>query len=133
MPDEVFTVINPWRWQEPLGYVQAIEVAHGSHTLYCAGQAAIDANGAPAQTGMAGQLTSALDNVETVLKQAGYSLANIVRVNYLTTSIPDFFQHYGDVVARLAKHHCQATSTLVEVSALAMPRLLVEIEVTAVK
>ena len=82
---------------------------------------------------MARQLNAALDNIEAVLTQAGYSLRDVVRINYLTTSIPSFFQHYGEVIARLARHQCQAASTLVEVTALAMPTLVVEIEVTAVK
>ncbi|MDO7874383.1 RidA family protein [Hymenobacter sp. ASUV-10] len=127
------TIINPWQWQDQLGYAQAVEISHASHTLYCAGQAAVDAHGAPLPADMPGQLQAALANVETVLTQAGYALRDVVRINYLTTSIADFFPHYGAVVARLAQHGCQAASTLVEVQALAFPGLLVEIEVTAAR
>ena len=127
------TLINPWQWQEALGYEQAVEVSHASHTLYCAGQAAMDEHGAPSAADMGGQLTLALDNIEAVLTKAGYAWHHVVRLNYLTTSMTDFFQHYGAVVGRLAQHQFKAASTLVEVKALAMPSLLVEIEITAVK
>jgi 2-iminobutanoate/2-iminopropanoate deaminase len=127
------TIINPWLWQQQLGYEQAVEVAHATHTLYCAGQTAIDAQGVPPETDMPAQLRAALSNVETVLAKAGYSWQHVVRINYYTTSIADFFQHYGEVVAHLNQHQCRATSTLLEVKALAMPSLQVEIEITAAK
>ena len=41
-------VINPWTWQEELSYVQAVEVKETEGTLYCAGQAAVHADGHPA-------------------------------------------------------------------------------------
>ncbi|QDA59031.1 RidA family protein [Hymenobacter jejuensis] len=127
------TLINPWHWQDQLGYAQAVEVTQAHHTLYCAGQAAMDANGTPVEADMAGQLRAALDNVEAVLTTAGYNWSHVVRLNYFTTSIADFFPQYGAVVDRLAQHQCRAASTLVEVKALAFPNLLVEIEVTAAK
>lgn len=128
------TIINPWQWQDTRGFVQAVEVAHGTHTLYCAGQTPTDAQGQAVATDMPGQLALALDNVETVLAQAGYEWAHVVRINYFTTSIAEFFQHYrAVVVGRLDAHGCRAASTLVEVRALAHPSYQVEIEVTAVK
>ena len=128
------TIINPWQWQDGRGFVQAVEVAHGSHTLYCAGQTATDAQGVAVAADMPTQLTLALDNVETVLTQAGYGWQHVVRIHYFTTSIAEFFQHYRTVViSRLDQHGCQAASTLAEVMALASPSYQVEIEVTAVK
>ena len=128
------TIINPWQWQDTRGFVQAVEVAHGTHTLYCAGQTATDAQGAAIGGDMAVQLASALDNVATVLAQAGYDWAQVVRINYFTISITEFFQHYRTVaISRLDAHGCRAASTLVEVRALAHPSYQVEIEVTAVQ
>ena len=126
-------IINPWQWQEERGFVQAVEVAHASHTLYCAGQTATDAQGRASEADMPGQLALALNNVEAVLTQAGYGWPHVVRINYYTTSISAFFQHYRPVVSWLTRHGCQAASTLVEVAALAQPSYLVEIEVTATK
>ncbi len=67
------TIFNPWQWQNGRGFDQAVEVAHGTHTLYCAGQTATDTQGVASQADMPAQLRSALDNVEAVLKEAGYT------------------------------------------------------------
>lgn len=125
--------INPWSWQNQLGYAQAVEIPHGSYTLYCAGQAAMDANGQPVETDMADQIRLSLDNLETVLTQAGYSLANVVRLNMFTTSTEQFFAAYGQVVGRLKEANCLPSSTLTEVKALAFPQLMIEFEATAVR
>ena len=75
--------INPWTWQDAFGFSQAIEVKGQNRVLVCAGQTSVDANGSPAHPGdMAAQAAQALDNLETVLKQAGMSLSNVVRLNY---------------------------------------------------
>jgi len=127
-------LINPWQWQNTRGFAQAVEVAHGTSTLYCAGQTATDAKGVAVVGDMAAQLALTLDNVEAVLNQAGYGYPNVVRITYYTTSIQKFLQFYRPVVVRrLDQHGCQAASTLVEVTALASPDYQVEIEVTAVK
>ncbi len=58
----------------------------------------------------------------------------MVRINYFTTSIAEFFKHYKTVVVSyLDEQGCRAASTLVEVQALASPSYRVEIEVTAVR
>lgn len=127
------SIINPWQWQNQLGYAQAIEISHASHTLYCAGQAAMNADGRPIATDMSGQISSCFDNLEAVLQQAGYSVANVVRLNFYTTSINQFFADYGQVIDRLRAAGCTPASTLLEVNALAFPELMIEIEATAVK
>ncbi|GAB4032010.1 RidA family protein [Spirosoma jeollabukense] len=126
-------IINPWKWQDQLGYAQAVEVSHATHTLYCAGQAAMDAEGRPVTADMDGQISLSFDNLETVLEQAGYTLGNVVRLNFYTTSIEHFFANYGQVIGRLKAAGCVPSSTLTEVKALAFPELMVEIEATAVK
>jgi enamine deaminase RidA (YjgF/YER057c/UK114 family) len=61
-------VINPWKWQDQFGFVQAHEAAGFSRIVVCAGQAAINAEGAPMHAGdMGAQITLALDNLESVL------------------------------------------------------------------
>ena len=37
--------INPWTWQEPLGFSQGVLVAEPRRTLYAAGQGPVDATG----------------------------------------------------------------------------------------
>ena len=126
--------INPWQWQEKLGYAQGIEVTAGQRVLYLAGQTATNADGQPQHAGdMGAQLVAALDNVEAVLEAGGYRLADLVRLNYYTTDIDAFVAHYGAVTSRLASAGCVPSGTLLGVTRLARPELMVEIEGTAVR
>src|SRR5215212_8042944 len=82
-------VINPWTWQDEFGYVQAQEVSSAQRTLFCAGQTSVDAEGrAVHPEDMRAQITQAMDNLETVLRQAGAELSDVVRLNYYTTDPP---------------------------------------------
>ncbi len=126
--------INPWTWQDQIGFSQAIEMSGATRVLYCAGQTSMDAEGRPAHVGdMRGQVTLALDNIEAVLAKAGYTLADVTRLNYYTTDVPALFGAFDIVRARLGGAGCQPASTLLGVAALAFPELLVEIEATATK
>jgi enamine deaminase RidA (YjgF/YER057c/UK114 family) len=122
--------INPWRWQDRFGFVQAEEAVGSQSTLYCSGQTSTDGSGAPQHPGdMRAQLGLALDNLETVLKAAGYAVADIVRLNFYTTDVDQFLEHFDVVAGRLAG--VRYSSTLLGVTRLAGPELLVEIEATA--
>jgi enamine deaminase RidA (YjgF/YER057c/UK114 family) len=125
-------VINPWTWQDPLGFVQAREVSGAQRVVYCAGQSAVDPDGNVLHEGdMRGQLMLSLDNVETVLAEAGLGLADVVRLNYYTTDIDAFFESYDAVTSRLAEAGARVSSTVLGITRLAQPELLVEIEATA--
>jgi len=124
--------INPWRWQDQYGFSQAIEVNSAQRLLFCAGQVALDAEGKMKCAGdMRGQLEAAMDNVETVLAAGGLSLANVVRLKFYTTDVDGLFGHYDMIASRLAAVGCQPSSTLLGVTRLAFPELLIEIEATA--
>ena len=126
--------INPWKWQDPLGFSQAIEVSAVTHVLQCAGQAAMSADGKPMHAGdMRSQVVLAMDNIETVLKAAGYDWSNVVQLNYYTTDVQQFFAAYDVVLDRLKRAGSQPASTLLGVAALAFPELMVEIEAKAMK
>jgi enamine deaminase RidA (YjgF/YER057c/UK114 family) len=126
-------IINPWTWQDQLGYVQANEVSGTQRTLFLAGQASVDEEGRPVHPeDMGAQLTQAIDNLETVLREAGAELSEVVRLNIYTTDVDRFFEAYGAAAGRLAEAGCRPASTLLGVERLAYPELLVEIEATAV-
>ena len=126
-------VINPWTWQDQMGFVQGNEVSGASRVLYCAGQASVDEDGAPVHAGdIAAQLMKALDNVEAVLGGAGMTLANVVRLNVYTTDVDACFVAFGALSERLGKADCRQASTLLGVTRLAFPDLMVELEATAV-
>jgi enamine deaminase RidA (YjgF/YER057c/UK114 family) len=126
--------VNPWAWQDQFGFSQAMEFSGHQRVLVCAGQTSTDANGNTLHAGdMGAQVSAALDNLETVLKEAGYSLADVVRLNYYTTDVDAFIGAGAVLGERLGAAGIQPASTLLGVARLAFPDLLVEIEATAVK
>ncbi len=70
-----------------------------------------------------------MDNLETVLREAGIGLSDVVRLNHYITDVDAFFGALEVVAARL-QGNCPS-STLLGVTRLAFPEMLVEIEVTA--
>jgi len=128
------TRVNPWQWQDGYGFSQAIEVRGGQRVLYCAGQTSVDGDGNPLHAGnMDAQMATALDNLETVLRHAGLSLRNVVRLNYYTTNITAFFAAAHVLGPRLQSAGIQPAGTLLGVASLFHPDILVEIEATAVE
>lgn len=127
------TIVNPWTWQDQFGFVQANAVTDAQRVVYCAGQTSVDEDGAPLHANdMTGQVTQALANLDSVLRQAGLGLADVVRLNYYVTDIDAFFGAAETLGTLLTRAECRPASTLLEVQRLALPELLVEIEATAV-
>lgn len=125
-------VINPWTWQDAMGFVQANEVVGAARTLIVSGQTSVNAEGAPLHKGdMSAQIVQAIDNLETVLTAAGFSLSDVVRVTYYTTDMDAFIAGAGPGIGRLVGAGCRTASTLLGVSRLFHPDILVEIEATA--
>jgi enamine deaminase RidA (YjgF/YER057c/UK114 family) len=93
----------------------------------------MDADGKPRHEGdIAAQLALSLDNLEAVLTEAGMSLAELVRLTVYTTDVDGLFPHYGVLAARLGAAGVAPATTMLEVSRLAIPGQLVELEGTAV-
>jgi enamine deaminase RidA (YjgF/YER057c/UK114 family) len=127
------TTVNPWAWSTELGYNQGEIVSGQTRTLYCAGQTAMSGDGKPQHDAdMAAQVALSLDNLEAVLGEAGMSLANLVRLNVYTTDVDLLFQHYGVLASRLGAARVAPTTTMLGVTRLAIPVLMVELEGTAV-
>lgn len=127
------TAVNPWTWSVAMGYNQGELISGQARTLYCSGQAAMGGDGAPQHGGdMAAQLALSLDNLEAVLGAAGMSLGNLVRLTVYTTDVDLLFQHYGVLASRLGAAGVAPTTTLLGVTRLALPPLMVELEGTAV-
>ncbi len=127
--------VNPWTWQDAMGYSQAIELGQAKRTLVCAGQTSVDDKGAPLHAGdMAAQLKQAMANLEAVLQAGGFDLTDVVRLNFYTTDIGAFMQGAaGGGLVRLAETNVRPASTLLGVAALFHPDIMVEIEATAMK
>ncbi|MGY1660221.1 RidA family protein [Geodermatophilus sp. SYSU D00705] len=127
------TPVNPWPWSAAFGFDQAALVEGAGRVLVCSGQAAVNAEGVPQHPGdLAAQVALSLDNVETVLKDGGMTLANVVRLNVFTTDVDGIMTCWPALAERFAAAGIRPTSTLVGVTRLAFPELMVEIEATAV-
>ncbi len=127
------TAVNPVTWSVEMGFNQGEVVSGQTRTLYISGQTAMSGDGKPQHDGdMAAQLALSIDNLQAVLAEAGMSLANLVRLNVYTTDVDLLFQHYGVLAARLGAAAVAPTTTMLGVTRLAIPTLMVELEGTAV-
>jgi enamine deaminase RidA (YjgF/YER057c/UK114 family) len=127
-------IINPWKWQDQRGFVQANEVSGAERVLYCAGQVSMDPDGKPLHRGdMRAQINQVIDNLEEVLRGAGFGVSDIVRLTFYTTDVDRYLENRDVVMDRLVRAGCRFAATLLGVSRLALPELLIEIEATAVK
>jgi enamine deaminase RidA (YjgF/YER057c/UK114 family) len=125
-------IVNPWTWQDRAGFVHANEVRDASRVLYCAGVVSVDEEGMPVHEGdMQAQALRALDNLETILGEAGYTLADVVRLNTYVVEVDDYVQARPALQERLNQAGCRYAATLLGVSRLARPELLIELEATA--
>ncbi len=126
-------ITNPWKWQDADGFAQACEVQNGQRVLYCSGQLSVDPDGKPLHIGdMRAQINQALDNLEILLKQSGYSISDIVRVNIYTTDVDECLKNFDVFITRLTQAGGQYSCSLFGVARLAWVETMVEIEVTAV-
>jgi reactive intermediate/imine deaminase len=118
-----------WKWDDRFNYSQGIQIGN---SVYVSGQVALDAEGNVVGKGdMKAQTRQALENVKTVLEASGASMEDVVKVTVYVTDI-SLLAETHDVRSQFFPDPPPA-STGVEISALAFPDLLVEIEAVAVK
>jgi enamine deaminase RidA (YjgF/YER057c/UK114 family) len=128
------TAVNPWQWSLQFGFNQAEIVEGGQRVLYCAGQTSVDGEGSPQFAGdMQAQISLAMDNLEAVLRGAGMTLANVVRLNIYTTDVDGFVANAAEMGERTGAAGVTPPGTLLGVARLAFPELMVELEATAVE
>lgn len=125
-------IINPWKWQDERSYVQAVEVKNVTGTLYVSGQAAVHADGKSSGADMKTQLLLAIQNLDQVIREAGYECKNIVRLTIYTTSSTELWKHFPVLQDWIAKHGIKQATTLMEVKSL-FETLAIELEATVVK
>ncbi|HEX6232279.1 MAG TPA: RidA family protein [Jiangellaceae bacterium] len=113
-------------WEPVIGYSRA--VAAGDH-VWVTGCTSLR-DGEVAHEGDAyAQTRQAIGNVEWALEQAGATLADVVRTRIFVTDISRW-EEYGRAHGEAFGATMPATS-MVEVSALIDPRMLVEVEAVA--
>jgi enamine deaminase RidA (YjgF/YER057c/UK114 family) len=127
------TAINPVTWSQKLGFDQAELVEGHQRQLFVSGQDAVDADGNPQHPGdMAAQLEMALDNLEAILAGADMTLANVVRLNAYTTDFDDLLKNWATLTGRFGDSEPTFATTLLGVTRLPAPGLLVLLEATAI-
>ena len=111
-----------------------VVAATGTRTVYTAGQVPIDEHGTLVGLGdLAAQTAQAMRNVGLALAAAGAGYADIVKITtYVVNYKPEHRALIGLARAPFFSNGTPPASTLVGVSALALPDWLVEIEATAV-
>ena len=122
--------INPPEFPKPASnYSQGIVHAAGAERLILSGQVGITGDGKPV-AGVEAQMRQAWANFLSVLKTAGFSPADVVKVTVYVTQ-PALIEFRREREKALAGN--APAATYVQVAGLADPAYLVEIEGEAVK
>src|SRR5882757_5900290 len=123
---------NPPGMSKPPSYSHVVEVNGPHRTVYLAGQTGVDANGKVAE-GIRAQTMQVLENVKTALAFAGGGFEHVVRITSYLVDLERDGAAFREVRASYFLNKAALpASTLLQVSRLANPAYLVEVDIVAV-
>ena len=115
------------KWERVVGYSRAVRVGD---RIYVTGTTATDENGEIVGVDDAyAQTVQVIKNIERALQALGAELENVVRTRMFVTDISRW-EEYGQAHGEFFREIMPAT-TMVEVSKLIDPKMLIEIEADA--
>ena len=128
--------IMPKGFGAPLGMYSHGVVTSAGELVVVAGQVGMTATGQVAVDNIVAQTKQALENVKSVIEAGGCSMRDVVRLQTFLTraaDIPGFMKARSEVFPSYFPDGVYPPNTLLVISQLVRPELLVEIEAIAVR
>src|SRR5262245_47534830 len=124
------TYINPTGLTRPTGYTHVVKSAPG-HTIYISGQIAFDRDGNIIGAGdFRAQTVRVFENLKAALAAAGATFEHVVKVTTFVTDMKN-----APILREVRANYFgknPPAGTLVQISGLVIPELMIEIEAIAV-
>ena len=128
----MLTTRNPETVAPPGGlYSHSVEIPPNARWLYLAGQIGVKPDGTIPES-LEEQDEQIWKNIICILEDAGFGVENIVKLNVLSTD-PDARSIHANHSAKYLNDDHIPASTWANISSLAAPQLLIELEVIAAK